>query len=105
VAVPVEPTEEMLRDGAAKVRAFFERHGPYPRTQAMYHAMLAAAPPHPAVSLPEGWPWDAETRSRMAHLLYAACGLWLRAEERATHDAMLALARWLEQSPEQGEQS
>ena len=42
--VPKEPTEEMLRDGAAKVRTFLEHEGNYPRTHAMWVAMLAAAP-------------------------------------------------------------
>jgi len=40
--VPVEPTEEMLREGAAKVREFMDVRGPYPRTHAMYRAMLTA---------------------------------------------------------------
>lgn len=43
VLVPREPTEEMARDGAAKLRDFFEQSGPYPRTKAMYKAMLSAA--------------------------------------------------------------
>ena len=42
--VPVEPTEAMLVEGAARVRDFLEKTGPYPRTKAMYAAMLAAAP-------------------------------------------------------------
>jgi hypothetical protein len=40
--VPVEPTEEMLREGAAKVREFMDVRGPYPRAHAMYCAMLTA---------------------------------------------------------------
>lgn len=40
--VPVEPTEEMLREGATKVREFMDVRGPYPRTHAMYRAMLTA---------------------------------------------------------------
>lgn len=51
--VPVEPTEEMLREAAAKVRAFLGTEGPYPRSRAMYRAAIAAAPPYPAVSLPD----------------------------------------------------
>lgn len=38
-----EPTEEMLRAGAAAVRDFYSEAGPYPRTKAMLRAMLAEA--------------------------------------------------------------
>lgn len=44
---PVEPTEEMLREGAAKVRDFMSGSGVYPRTGVMWAAMLAAAPTLP----------------------------------------------------------
>lgn len=44
VAVPVEPTEEMLVAGARAVEDFYSCGGPYPRAKAMYRAMLSAAP-------------------------------------------------------------
>lgn len=42
--VPVEPTREMLVDGAKTARDFLWEAGPYPRSRAVYRAMLAAAP-------------------------------------------------------------
>ncbi len=42
--VPKVPTDDMLVEGAARVRDFYEKTGQYPRTKAMYAAMLAAAP-------------------------------------------------------------
>ena len=41
--VPREPTDEMLKAGAAAVRDFWSEQGDYPRTRAMWRAMLAAA--------------------------------------------------------------
>jgi len=107
VAVPVEPTDEMLRDGAANIGAFFERHGLYPNSRAVYRAMLAAAPPCPAVSLPDGFPWDAGTRKELAFLINARISStipWVQETGMPTHleSAAVSLARWLEQSPEQG---
>ena len=45
--VPVEPTVEMLRDGANQCLNFYSEKGPYPRSRAVYRAMLDAAPPAP----------------------------------------------------------
>lgn len=42
VIVPSEPTEGMLVDGSASLRNFYSEEGPYPRTKAVYRAMLAA---------------------------------------------------------------
>lgn len=42
--VPVEPTREMLIDGAKAARDFLSENGQYPRAHAVYRAMLAAAP-------------------------------------------------------------
>lgn len=42
--VPVEPTREMLIDGAKAARDWLSGNGQYPRTRAVYRAMLAAAP-------------------------------------------------------------
>ncbi len=46
--VPREVTEEMLVAGAARHRDFLSNQGPYPRTRAVWTAMLTAAekPPH-----------------------------------------------------------
>jgi NTP pyrophosphatase (non-canonical NTP hydrolase) len=104
VAVPVEPTDEMLRDGAANIGAFFERHGLYPHSRAVYRAMLAAAQPRPAVSLPDGWPWDAETRQSMQRYLRAGFDAYspISMDNLARVNALI---RWLDQSPEQGGRS
>jgi Lar family restriction alleviation protein len=45
--VPEEMTKDMLIAGAAAVRDFFSEDGPYPRTKAMWRAILSALP-HPA---------------------------------------------------------
>ena len=45
--VPIEPTVEMLRDGANQCLNFYSEKGPYPRSRAVYRAMLDAAPPAP----------------------------------------------------------
>ena len=45
--VPVEPTVEMLRDGANQCLNFYSEKGPYPRSRAVYRAMLNAVPPAP----------------------------------------------------------
>ena len=42
VIVPKEPTEAMLIDGSASLRNFYSEDGPYPRTKAVYRAMLSA---------------------------------------------------------------
>ena len=42
VIVPVEPTQKMLISGAASLRDFFNP-GPYPRTKAMFNAMIQAS--------------------------------------------------------------
>lgn len=44
VLVPKEPTEEMLRSISAACRNFYDEGGPYPRSKAVYKAMLSAAP-------------------------------------------------------------
>ena len=44
VMVPVKPTREMLIDGAKAARDFLSEAGQYPRSRAVYRAMLAAAP-------------------------------------------------------------
>jgi hypothetical protein len=72
-------------------------------------AVLAAAPPLPAVSLPEGWPWHATIRERIAGYLRdeaddddrhdPECGIFAEPE---LADLKRWLARWLDQSPEQG---
>ena len=43
VRVPKEPTEAMIVAMAAAVRDFFSEDGPYPRTKAMYRAMISEA--------------------------------------------------------------
>lgn len=40
---PVEPDEVMQRDGARAARDFLSERGPYPRTKAVWRAMIAAA--------------------------------------------------------------
>lgn len=42
--VPEEPTPEMLVNGSSMVRDFYSEKGLFPRTKAMWRAMLAAAP-------------------------------------------------------------
>lgn len=42
--VPVEATDEMLRNGAASQNDFTSKPGPYPRTQAVWSAMLSSSP-------------------------------------------------------------
>lgn len=42
--VPVEATIEMLRTGASRSRDFYSETDVYPRTKAIYRAMLSAAP-------------------------------------------------------------
>lgn len=42
--MPREATDAMCRDGAAKLRAFYDEDGPYPRTRAVYRAMHDATP-------------------------------------------------------------
>ena len=44
VLVPVEPTREMLIDGTKAARDFLSEAGQYPRSRAVYRAMLATAP-------------------------------------------------------------
>ena len=51
--VPVDPTNEMLINGAAATRDFYSENGPYPRTKAMWRVMLAASPTPPFVSTEE----------------------------------------------------
>jgi hypothetical protein len=43
-AVPVEPTKNMLIDGAKAARDWLSEDGQYPRSRAVYRVMLAAAP-------------------------------------------------------------
>ena len=45
--VPIEPTAEMLRDGANQCH-YNSEIGPYPRSRAVYRAMINAAPTPPA---------------------------------------------------------
>ncbi len=47
--VPKEPTEAMLREGAAQIRNFMDEKCPYPRVRAMWKAMLSAAPEPDAI--------------------------------------------------------
>ena len=42
VMVPREPTEAMLKHGAARLRDFYSESGHYPRTKALYKSMIAA---------------------------------------------------------------
>ena len=49
--IPKEPTEAMLREGAAQIRNFMDETCPYPRVRAMWKAMLSAAPEPDAVVL------------------------------------------------------
>jgi len=44
VVVPREATDEMLVLGGRAADDFFSQPGPYPRTKAVYRAMLSAAP-------------------------------------------------------------
>jgi hypothetical protein len=53
VLVPREPTEAMLRGGAAAQNDFTSKKGLYPRTQAVWHAMLASAALAAAPASPE----------------------------------------------------
>ena len=43
VVVPREPTDKMMRAGAANLRNFTTQHAPYPRTRSMFAAMIEAA--------------------------------------------------------------
>lgn len=52
VLVPREPTMGMLIDGSAASRDWLTEKGQYPRTQAVWKAMLAAAPPAPLTPSP-----------------------------------------------------
>lgn len=42
--VPVEPTDEICKNGSAKVRDFYSESNPYSRTKAMYKAITKDAP-------------------------------------------------------------
>jgi hypothetical protein len=102
VAVPVEPTEAMYQQGREVARNYLPKHG---MLEATFRAMLAAAPPCPAVSLPEGWPWDAETRGRLsegfdqwAHDIGEAMDQGPEGHH-GQMTALIDLARWLDQSP------
>ena len=44
VIVPIKATEEMLRDGAARIRDFYSEKDDYPRTKAMWKDAIAARP-------------------------------------------------------------
>jgi len=57
--VAVEPTDEMLKAGSAALRDFYSEDGPYPRTKAMWRAMLASAPPQAT----------GEVRARLARII------------------------------------
>ena len=43
VVVPKEPTPKMLVNGAAAARDFYSEQGPYPRSRAVWTAMLSAS--------------------------------------------------------------
>ena len=45
--VPIEPTVEMLREMVDQHLSSYPGKGPYPRSRAVYRAMLDAAPPAP----------------------------------------------------------
>lgn len=51
--VPMEPSDEMLSAGGRKTDDFYTEKGPYPRTKAVYRAMLAASPSPPPVDAAE----------------------------------------------------
>ena len=59
----------------------------------------SAAPPPPAVSLPDGWPWNEQARQEL---------MWVLQNYSLTFpdttEAAQSLVRWLDQSPEQGGQ-
>jgi hypothetical protein len=93
VAVPVEPTEEMVWAGKEAMRRSLAHLPAF----SCYHAMLYAAPPHLAVSLPEGWPWDAETRNHLQSFLWHGYEHVLA--EPDCEESVTQLARWLDQSP------
>jgi hypothetical protein len=57
VVVPREPTEAMLSAGASKQDAFYGTKGPYPRTRAIWNAMLSAAPLPPEREEGEATQW------------------------------------------------
>lgn len=101
VAVPVELTDEQLAVLLGIVPAMlpgFMIGADYLRQE---HAkMLAAAPPCPAVSLPEGWPWNEETRGVLSRILEGSCFWWPEYRSSAR-----ALARWLDRLPERGGRS
>lgn len=48
VVVPMEATGAMLSSGGRRADDFMTERGPYPRTQAVYRAMLAASPYAPS---------------------------------------------------------
>ncbi len=65
--VPIEPSKEMLIAGGDAVHDFYSEDGPYPRTKAMWRAMLEAAPKN-AHEVPtcqvcgfSSWHWPIET--------------------------------------------
>jgi hypothetical protein len=101
VAVPVEPTEEMYQQGREVARSYLPKHG---MLEATFRAMVKAAPPCPAVSLPDGFPWDAKTRQSMQRYLRAGFDAYspISMDNLARVNALI---RWLDQSPEQGGRS
>jgi hypothetical protein len=108
VPVPVEPTEAMYQQGREVARSYLPKHG---MLEATFRAMVKAAPPCPAVTLPDGWPWHATIRERIAGYLRdeaddddrhdPECGIFAEPE---LADLKRWLVRWLDQSPEQGGQ-
>jgi hypothetical protein len=94
VPVPVEPTSAMR----FPVECWFN----HPEdADTVYHAMLAAAPTCPAVSLPDGWPWDADDRHAAAvNINDLADEMDMGPPSDAGQAALVhSIARWLDQSP------
>jgi hypothetical protein len=77
----------------------------YP-TSACWFAWLARAQEE---DKPEGWPWDAETRSELARIINARITSTFQWDDVTNLPSRLAVASeaialWLDQSPEQGGQ-
>jgi hypothetical protein len=75
----------------------------YP-TSACWFAWLARAQEE---DKPEGWPWDAEIQEELAFLVWTRIESTMVSVEETglptpLQSAAASLARWLEQSPEQG---
>jgi hypothetical protein len=111
VAVPVEPTEEMLLARIVEpLRGLVKGHEAEAEVleceRSDYRNMLAAAPPCPAVTLPDGWPWNPVRRAKMSRILMDVAAERPQAPiSKDTAKAIRRIARWLDRSPEQGGRS